>query len=1139
MIEKIIDWSSKNRFIVLFAFVLLTGYGIYCVANLPVDAIPDLSENQVIVFTEFMGRSPQIVEDQVTYPIVSALQGLPQVKAVRASSMFGMSFVFVIFDDNTDIYFARTRVLERLSTVQAQLPSGVTPTLGPDGTGVGHIYWYTLDSKKYDLGTLRSIQDWYVRYKLSAVEGVAEVASIGGFVKQYQVDIDPAKLRAYNISSSDVVSAIQRSNSEVGGKIIESSSAEYFIRGQGYIKSVSDIENTVISNAGGIPVMIKNIGSVQMGGDIRTGALDKNGKGEAVGGIVVMRSGQNAQEVIDRVKEKIKEISPGLPDGVSIVPSYDRSILIKEAVGTLERALWEAAIVVSIMVAIFLLHFRSIVRILIELPVSVLLAFILMYTFGITSNIMSLGGIILAVGVIVDSSIVMVENAYRNIARELAEKGKLTTDDYKRISITSAKQVGRAIFFSELIILVSFLPVFLLTGQEGKLFKPLAFTKTFVMFSSAIVVITLIPVLMTYLMRGNFRSENGNPVTRFFNRIYEPIIHWVLNHRKFTIAINVIALLLTIPMIMSTGSEFMPPLDEGSILYMPVTMPNASITEVNRILQVQDRIIKSMPEVENVLGKAGRAETATDNAPLSMIETIIILKPKTEWRPGITKNDIIQELDKKLQIPGVRNGWTQPIINRINMLATGVRTDIGFKIYGPNLDTLENYAIKAEGLLKTVNGAADVVADRVQNGYYLDIQIKREAAARYGVSIADLQNLIETAIGGENLSVIVDGRMRFPIRLRYEREYRDNIDELKRLIVPVNTSGAVLSADVSGSTYKSTSMPEGTTGGSSMGSGGSPGMGSMGGGQSSASMGSGSMGLTGSGGSAPSAEISGGTSLTQTDSYSKTYLPLSELADINIVTGPPMISSENGMLMSLVYMDARGRDMGSVMDDAKEVITKNLQLPTGYTYSWSGQYESKIRAQRTITIIMPVVFVIIFLLLFFTFKDYKEAGVVMLSVPFALIGGMYMIYFMGYNFSVAVWVGFIALYGIAVETGVVMVIYLHEALDRRIHDHQKGIRGAITSKDIYEATVEGSVLRLRPKLMTVFTAMIGLVPIMWSTGTGSDVMKPLTAPMIGGLLTSAVHVLVVTPILFAYMKERALRKGKLEISKMAGWMKEA
>ncbi|MDP3149672.1 MAG: CusA/CzcA family heavy metal efflux RND transporter [Ignavibacteria bacterium] len=1115
MIEKIIEWSSQNRFLVILVYLIIIAAGIYSVINLPVDAIPDLSENQVIVFTEWMGRSPEIIEDQVTYPIVSGLQGLPDVKAVRANSMFGMSFVFVVFKDGVDTYFARTRILERMNTIQAQLPAGVVPTLGPDGTGVGHVYWYTVEGKGYDLGTLRSIQDWYIRYKLSSVDGVAEVASIGGFVKQYQVDVNPNDLRAYNLTVADVVNAVQRSNNEVGGKILEVSDAEYFVRGQGYIKSKDDIENTVIkTSSNGIPILIKNVATVALGGDIRRGTLDKNGEGEAVGGIVVMRTGENAQKVIDRVKEKIKEISPGLPPGIEIVTSYDRSTLIKEAVGTLERALIEASITVSIMVMIFLLHFRSIVRILIELPIAILIAFILMYLFGISSNIMSLGGIILAVGVIVDSSIVLVENAYRNLAKAIEEKGQLTPEEYKRISINSAKQVGRAIFFSELIILVSFLPVFMLTGQEGKLFHPLAYTKSFALIGSAIVVISLIPVLMTMLMRGKFKPEDKNPTTRFFIKLYAPVIHWVLKHRKITIAINVIALLITIPMIMNTGSEFMPPLDEGSILYMPVTLPGASIIEVNRILQEQDKIIKSVPEVHHVLGKAGRAETATDNAPLSMIETIILLKPKSEWRPGITKQDIVAEFDAKLQIPGVRNGWTQPIINRINMLATGVRTDIGFKIFGPNLDTLETYAIKAEKLLKKVNGAADVVAERVQNGYYLDINIKRGIAARYGVNISDLQDIIETAIGGQNLGVVIEGRMRFPIRMRYQKDYRDNIEELKSLIVPVALSNQ-MSAQSS-----SSSMSGGTNKGNS-------------GGMSS------SMGSSNQASVIPQAPSNQNDfSLTSVNQNAVTYLPLAELADINLVTGPPMISSEDGMLRSIVFMNTRGRDMGSVMVDAKKVIEDGLKLPAGYSFTWSGQYESKVRAQQTIEIIMPIVFLLIFLLLYMTLKNYVEAGVVMLSVPFALIGGMYMIYILGYNFSVAVWVGFIALYGIAVETGVIMVVYLHEALDRRIRDHQKGKRGPITNADIYEATVEGSVLRLRPKLMTVFTAMVGLVPIMWATGTGSDVMKPLTAPMIGGLLTSAIHVLIVTPILFAIMKEHALKKGTLEISKMADWMKE-
>jgi len=1109
MIEKIIDWCAANRFVVLLVYLIITGWGIYSVANLPVDAIPDLSENQVIIFTEWMGRSPEIVEEQLTFPIVSSLQGLTDVKAVRASSMFGMSFVFVIFDDYTDTYFARTRVLERLSTVQTQLPSGVRPTLGPDGTGVGHVFWYTVESKNHNLGDLRSIQDWYIRYKLSSVEGVAEIASIGGYVKQYQVDIDPNKLRAYNLSISDVVSTIQRNNNEVGGKLLEISDAEYFVRGQGYIKSKDDIENSIVkNNQNGIPILLKNVANVQLGGDIRRGSLEKNGEGEAVGGIVVMRTGAHAQEVIDRVKEKIKEISPGLPAGVEIVTSYDRSTLIEAAIGTLNRALIEAGIVVSIMVAIFLLHFRSIIRIIIEIPVAVLLSFIFMSLFDITSNIMSLGGIILGIGVIVDSSVVMVENAYRNIANAIQEKGKLTAEEYKSISIKSAKQVGRAIFFSDIIILVSFIPVFLLTGQEGKMFKPLAFTKSFVMLSGSIVVISLIPVLMTMLMRGKFKSENENPTTRFFNRLYEPIIHWVLKHRKTTIAINLIALIITIPMILSTGSEFMPPLDEGSILYMPVTLPNASITEVNRILNLQDKIIKSVPEVHHVLGKAGRAETATDNAPLSMIETIIMLKPEDEWRTGITKKDIINELDQKLQIPGVRNGWTQPIINRINMLATGVRTDIGFKIFGDNLDTLEHYAIKAEQILKTVDGTADVVAERVQNGYYLDIAVKRDAASRYGLSIGNIQDVVETAIGGQNLGIVLEGRMRFPIRMRYSRDYRDDIEELKRLIIPIPANGGAMSSqpDMAGvqsgmTTSNSSSQMSGMTAPQR------------------------TIYAAGDGGSS--------TSLIEPGSQSVIYLPLSYVADINILTGPPMISSENGMLRSIVFMNTRGRDMGSVMEDAKDVIAEKLNLPQGYSYTWSGQYESKIRAQRTITIIMPIVFLIIFVLLYFTLHDYKEAFVVLLSVPFALIGGMYMVFILDYNFSVAVWVGFIALYGIAVETGVVMVVYLHEALDKRIRAHKRGDRGELTNKDIYEATVEGAVLRLRPKLMTVATSMIGLIPVMWATGTGSDVMKPLTAPMIGGLVTSAMHVLVVTPVLFVYMKERALRKGKLEESKMS------
>jgi len=1130
MIERIIEWSARNRFIVLLAYLVLTGFGVYCAAKLPVDALPDLSENQVIVFTEWMGRSPQIIEDQITYPLTSSLQGLAGVKAVRGSSMFGMSFVFVIFDDATDLYFARTRVAERLSVVKAQLPPAAVPTLGPDGTGVGHVFWYTVENTtdtnkkatKHNLAELRAIQDWYIRYQLSAVEGVAEVASIGGFVRQYQVDVDPMRLRAYNLSMNEVVSAIQRNNSEVGGKLIEINSAEYFVRGQGYIRSPADLENTLIrTSSGGTPIPLKNVATVQLGGDIRRGALDKDGEGQAVGGIVVMRSGENAREVIRRVKEKITQITPGLPAGVEIKASYDRSTLIDEAVGTLERALVEAAIVVAVVVALFLLHFRSIVRIIIEIPISVLLAFILMYAFGITSNIMSLGGIILAIGVIVDSSIVLVENAYRNLAHaseQAAASGQtLTNEDYNRISINSAKQVGRAIFFSELIILVSFLPVFLLTGQEGKLFHPLAFTKTFAMLGSAIVVLTLIPVLMTLLMHGKFRPEDANWLTRFFKRLYAPVIRWVLKYRKTALGLNLLALAIAVPIALSTGSEFMPPLDEGSILYMPVTLPNASLPEVNRILQVQDRIIRTLPEVAQVLGKAGRAETATDNAPISMIETIILLKPRKDWRPGITKKDIIAELDSKLQIPGVRNGWTQPIVNRINMLSTGVRTDIGLKIYGANLDTLESLAIRAEELLKGVDGAADIAAERGQRGAYLDISVKKDAAARYRMTIGDVQDIIETAIGGQNLGVIIEGRMRFPVRARLMSDFRSRPDDLERLIVPVNLTPSP--STIPSASQSSSSLN--TNGGTASG------MNAM---QASSSQGSANQGAA-----APTT-TSGESLFSGATSSGRIFVPLGMLADIRIIEAPAMIASENGNLRSVVFLNARGRDMGSVVDDAKVVIERDLTLPAGYSVEWSGQYEHKVRAQRTIALIMPIVFVLIFVLLYFTLKDYKEAGVVMLSVPFALIGGVYTVFALGYNFSVAVWVGFIALYGVATETGVVMVVYLHEALDKRLRAFQRGEQATITNADIHEAALEGSILRLRPKLMTVLTAMISLVPVMWSDGTGADVMKPLTAPMIGGLLTSAVHVLIVTPVLFVIMKERALKNGKLEVSSMAGWM---
>jgi len=1111
MIETIIDYCARNRFIVILFYSVIVGWGLWALSNTPLDAIPDLSENQVIVFTEWMGRSPRLVEDQITFPLVTALQGVPEVEVIRAQSMFGMSFIYIIFNEHTDLYWARSRVLEKLSTIQTTLPPGAKMQLGPDGTGVGHVFWYTLEGE-YDLGTLRAIQDWYVKLNLQGVQGVAEVASVGGYVKQYQVDVDPAKMKTFGITLSDIKNAVMRSNNDVGGKLLEISDAEYFVRGQGYIHSVRDIENIVVGTGpNGTPIYITNIGRVQLGGDIRRGSMEKNGKGQVVGGIVVMRYGENAKDIIDRVKKRIEEISPGLPPGVMIKTAYDRSSLIMAAVDTLKHALVEEAIVVSLMVLIFLLHVRSVIRVIIEIPVAVLIAFICMKLFGITSNIMSLGGIAIAIGVIVDASIVLVENAYRNVARAQQEKTTLTTQDYVAISIRSAQQVGPAIFYSVGIMVVSFLPVFLLEGQEGKLFRPLAFTKTFVLAGSAIIAITLVPMLMTVLTRGKFRSENENPITKILQGLYAPIIRWVLTWRKTTLAINVIALLITIPMILRIGSEFMPPLDEGSLLFMPVTLPSASITEVNRIMQVQDALIMSVPEVEQVLGKAGKAETSTDPAPLSMIESIILLKPKNQWRPGMTKNDIIAELDAKLQIPGVRNGWTQPIINRINMLSTGVRTDLGVKIFGKDLDTLERLAIQAEQILRKIPGAADLYAERTQGGLFLDIKIDREAVARYGINVGDVQDIIETAVGGENIGVVIEGRQRFPLRVRYEREWRNSLEALKNLLVPVN-----------------------------IGAGNRPSMAAMANSSTSSSMRSNMTKAPGASDLPVRAIPANPREDFRISRVSnRAYIPLSQIAEIKIVPGPPMISSENAQLRSIVFLNVRGRDMGSFVEEAKEALTKQLVLPQGYTVHWSGQWENQIRAKHRLQIMMPIVFLIIYVMLYLVTKDFKEAFVVMLSVPFALIGGVYLLYALGYNFSVAVWVGFIALYGLAVETGVVMVVYLHEALDRRLHQHERGERGPVTIRDITEATIEGSVLRLRPKVMTVGTSMIGLIPIMWSTGVGADVMQPLAAPMIGGLITSTIHVLVVTPVLFSYMKEYALKKGQLEISKMAGWMKES
>ena len=1069
MIKKIIHLSATNRFIVLLLYAIVIAAGVWATMRTPLDAIPDISDNQVIVYVDWPGRSPQLVEDQVTYPLASNLQGLPNLKTVRATSMFGFSLVYAIFEDDVDIYWARTRVLERLNYISGLLPAGVTPRLGPEGTGVGHVYWYTLQSKSHDLGQLRSIQDWYLKLGLQSVDGVAEVASVGGFVKQYQVNLDPIRMAARNVSLDTVVEAVRRSNNDVGGRLIQVGESEYIVRGIGYIKRVSDLENIVVDAPNGTPIYLSSLGTVSLGTELRRGLLDENGNGEVVGGIIVARYGENAKAVIDRVKARIEELKKGLPAGVTIHTSYDRSELIERAVDTLKEALTEEAVIVSIVVILFLLHAGSVITVLVALPLSALISFILMKYFGITSNIMSLGGVALAIGEIVDASIVMVENAYRKLAgepvilsREDGEgppagwesradnegppadrKGilRFAQDDRRtRIIIESAQQVGPAIFGSLLVMIASFMPVFLLTGREGKLFKPLAYTKTFAMVGASVLAVTLVPVLMTFFMRGRMRSEEANPVSRFFTRAYAPFLRWSLRYGKTMLVLNLIALVIAVPLMMSLGREFMPPLDEGTLLYMPVTLPAINITEAKRIIQVQDKIISEHPAVRYVLGKVGRAETATDPAPVSMFETIVELKPKSEWPEGMTRDRIIQELDAKLQIAGVTNGWTQPIINRIDMLNTGVRTQLGVKIFGPDLAALERLALEAETILRTIPGAADLYTERISGGQYIDIDVDRDAIARYGIPVGVVLDAIETAIGGRNVTTTVEGRARYPVQVRYLADYRDDVASLENMLITVPPS---------------------------------------------------------------------------------LQLPLGQLAKITASAGPAMVNSENGQLRALVQLNVRGRDMGSFVDEAKAALDRDLKIPAGYSLAFSGQYEDQIHARKRLQLVVPLVLIIIFVILYFTFHSALEASLVMLSVPFALIGGVYLMAIFGFNWSVAVWVGFIALYGVAVQTGVVMVVYLQEALDRKLE------RGNVTDADVFDATVEGALLRVRPKIMTVATTVIGLLPLLWATGTGSDVMKPIAVPLIGGMVTSTIHVLLVTPIIFLLMKKRDLRRGRL------------
>ncbi len=1030
MINWLIDWSIRNRVVVIGVYVAVALAGYWALTRTPIDAIPDLSDNQVIVFTDWAGRSPKEVEDQVTYPLVTSLQGLPGVRVVRASSAFSFSMVNVIFEDNVDLYWARTRVLERLNLVSKQLPEGVTPTLGPDATGVGQVFWYTLESEKSDLRELRSVQDWFVRYQLNSVPGVAEVASVGGYVQQYQVDVDPDKLRAYNVPLSVVVEAVQKSNNNVGGNVVEQSGQWAVVRGVGLIQSPQDVENIVIASSNGTPVYVKNVAEVRLGNAFRLGALDKDGK-EAVGGVVIARYGVNTLEVIDAVKKKIEELKPGLPEGVALVPFYDRTQLIHRATSTLERALIEELILVTLAHIIFLAHFRSILIVTIPLPLAVLTSFLFMYFMGISSNLMSLSGIAIAIGVLVDAGIVVTENAFRFI-----ELRKVDIKDRKAVTRTileSTKLVGRPVFFSMAIIILAFVPVFALIGQEGKLFHPLAFTKTFAMLGATIIAVTLVPVLCTYLIGGKIHAEQANPVMAFLGRLYKPALLFALKNRVVTIAIAATLFVFAIFLATRIGSEFMPPLNEGDLMFMPVTDPGISMNEALKTMSKQDEIIKAFPEVEWAVGKAGRAETSTDPSPTNMNETIIHLKPDDQWRSGMTREKLVSEMDAALRMPGVTNIWTQPIINRIEMLSTGMRSQVGVKIFGNDLQTLEHVSRQVADVVKTVAGAADVYPEQIGGSPYIDISINRQAAARYGIDVGTIQDVIEKGIGETNLSTTIEGRRRFPVRVRYAPEFRESADAIGRIPI-VTSSGAAI--------------------------------------------------------------------------------PLGEVTEIKTVQGATMISSENGLLRGTVLLNVRGRDVGSFVEEAKAAIAKQVQLPAGYYLSWSGQYENQERARQRLMLVVPIVLIVIFGLLYLTYHSAIEAAHVVMAVPFALTGGIYLLWALGYNFSVAVWVGFIALFGTAVQTGVVMVIYLHEAVEKK----KAEVGRRLTSQELLDAVVDGALLRLRPKVMTVSTVVAGLLPIMWSAGTGAEVMRPLATPVLGGMVSSLLHVLIVTPVIFYWIQ---------------------
>jgi copper/silver efflux system protein len=1048
----IIRWSSKNILLVLMATFFIVAAGTYALLRTPLDAIPDLSDPQVIVYTEYPGQSPQVVEDQVTYPLTTALLAVPRSQVVRGFSFFGASFVYVVFEDGTDIYWARSRVLEYLNFAQKRLPNGVTPSLGPDATGVGWVFEYVVTGAKRTLAELRTIQDWFVRYQLTKAEGVAEVASVGGFVKQYQVVVDPTKLRAYGIPLSKVTDAIRASNMDVGGRVIEMSEREYMVRGRGYLRGVDDIAQIVLKTDRGTPVLLRDVARIELGPDERRGLTELNGEGEVVSGIVLQRDGANALNVIENIKSKIAEIADGLPEGVKILPVYDRSSLIYRAIDTLKHTLLEESAIVALVCMVFLLHARSALVAIIMLPVGVLMAFIVMHALGITSNIMSLGGIAIAIGAMVDAAIVMIENGHKRLER--AAHGSSRTDTL----IKAATEVGPALFFSLLVITVSFLPVFTLEAQEGRMFKPLVYTYTFSLASAALLSVTLVPVLMMLFVRGRIMPERKNPLNRLLIWLYQPIINVVLRWRKITIALAAIALGVSAYPIMHTGSEFMPTLNEGTLFYMPVSLPSMSITQAAKLLQMQDKILKSFPEVASVFGKAGRANTATDPAPTEMFETIINLKPESEWRPGMTTDKLVSEMNGALQFPGVSNAWTMPIKARIDMLSTGIRTPVGIKVYGTDLNELDRLAKQIETVVHNIPGTSSAFAERVTGGYYVNIEPDRAALARYGLTIQDMQDVLQTALGGETVTTTVEGRERYGVIVRYPRDLRDDPQAVARDVL-VNASDG-------------------------------------------------------------------------------TAIPLGQVAAVNISQGAPSIRTENAQLVDYIYVDMHDRDLGGYVADAQRAVQDQVKLPPGYHVEWSGQFEYLQRAEARLQMVVPLTLFIIFLLLYLNFRRLTETLIVMLSVPFALTGGLWLMYLMSFNMSVAVAVGFIALAGVAAETGVVMLIYLDHAFTAMVQQRREEDR-PLTARDLYAAIMEGAVERVRPKMMTVAAIMAGLLPILWSTGTGSEVMQRIAVPMVGGMISSTILTLLVIPAIYAQVKMRTVRAGAGKANNAADGMADA